>query len=80
MNNVAGFGNLLVRAVNRYGSFLATSRLKAVDLDLGRLLNEATERAGLDDFGGTAFIPPLCVLLEAKSLAFRRRSGSQCHW
>ncbi len=65
MNNAAGFGYSLIRAVNRYGSFLATSRLKAVDFDLGRLLNEATERAGLDDFGGMDFIHPLCVLLDA---------------
>ena len=59
------FRHALVRTVNRWGHFLATSRLGFVDFDLGRLLNEAIERAGLDDFGDDNFLGPLAVLLES---------------
>ncbi len=36
-----------------------------MDFDLGRLLNDATRRAALHDFGGTEVLRPLSVLLDA---------------
>ena len=65
MNSVAHVGNSLVRTVNRCGKFLTKSRLRAVDLDRDRLLDDATTRAALDDFGAMDFVHPLDVLLDA---------------
>jgi len=44
---------------------LAGSRLRAVDFDRERLLDDAVKRAGLDDFGPPEFLQPLRVLLDA---------------
>ncbi|MFQ6006376.1 MAG: sulfotransferase [Woeseia sp.] len=65
MNEVAPLGNLMIRAVNRCGKVLATSRMGAVNFDLVRLLDDATRRSGFDDFGTTDFLLPLSVLLDA---------------
>lgn len=65
MNNVVRFGNWLIRAANRCGRSLATSSMRVVDFDLGRLLNDATRRIGADDFGTMEFLQPLGLLLDA---------------
>ena len=65
MPSVTGLGHLLIRAVNRWGGFVANSRLRAVDFDVERLLQDAGRRTGLEDFGAMDFVPPLEVLLDA---------------
>lgn len=65
MRRGTAIGSLPVRVVNACGQFLITSRLRFVDFDLGRLLNEACRRTALDDFGSMDFVSPLSMLLAA---------------
>lgn len=67
MINAARLANLAIRAVNRYGKFLARSKIGAVDFDLVRLIDDAIRRARLEDFGTTDFRRPLSVLIDAYS-------------
>ena len=58
-------GRSLIHMVNRGGGFLSNSRLRAVDFDIDRLMQDAVARAGSDDFGSPDFIEPLRTLLDA---------------
>ncbi len=57
-------GHSVIRTVNRGGGFLRNSHMRAVDFDIDRLLQDAVDRAGADDFGATDFMEPLRVLLD----------------
>lgn len=53
-----------IRAINRHGGWIAGSRLKHVDFDLGRLLRESMDRTGHQDFGPSDYVQPLGLLLD----------------
>lgn len=61
----ADYRQALVRAVNRGGRWLANSRLRVLDFSMDRLMAEAAERAGADDFGTEDFVSPLSLLLDS---------------